>query len=330
MSINVIAQTGNEEIAMVYVGKTDAGHFVEFVESVQPPFPREEKWVLIVSPLLGCPVGCPMCDAGGWYKGKLSKKDILAQIDYMVKKRFGSNKVATKKFKIQFARMGEPAFNPAVLELLRELPTIYDTPCLMPSISTVAPCGCENFLEQLLAIKNQYYANGKFQMQFSIHTSDEELRNKIIPIKKWNFAQIAQYGERFYAPQDRKITLNFALAHDHALDAKMLRQFFDPKIFIIKLTPINPTMNAESNKLKSYIDPYSQDATKNQQLTKQLKDVGYEVLMSIGELEENKIGSNCGQYIKRFLDSEDNIKTNLKNSYEYQLVVCGEETDTVN
>jgi 23S rRNA (adenine2503-C2)-methyltransferase len=315
MTIEVIAQAGNEEIATVYVAKTASGTLVEFVESIQPPYPRSEKWVLIVSPLLGCPVGCPMCDAGGWYQGKLANEDILAQIDYMVNRRYPDKKITSKKFKIQFARMGEPAFNHAVLKTLSALPQRYDAPGLLPSISTVAPKGCNDFFTQLIAIKNSYYANGHFQLQFSIHTTDSELRDKIIPIKKWGFDEIAAYGEKFTTTQDndRKITLNFALAKGNPLDAKVLKNYFDPNKFFIKLTPLNPTLNAQAHNLESHIDPNATE--KNEQLVEELTTAGYEVLLSIGELEENKIGSNCGQYIKRFLDGA----TAIKDSYQYEL-----------
>ncbi|MCG3217917.1 MAG: radical SAM protein, partial [Candidatus Heimdallarchaeota archaeon] len=104
--MDIIAKAGNEEVAYVYVGEFDNEKMVEFVESVQPPIPREEKWVLIVSTLFGCPVGCKMCDAGGEYKGKLTTEEILAEIDYMVRKRFPDGNIPIPKFKIQFARMG--------------------------------------------------------------------------------------------------------------------------------------------------------------------------------------------------------------------------------
>ena len=72
--MRIIGKTGREDIALVYLAETKEGKLVEFVESVQPPIPRDEKWVLIVSTLYGCPVGCLFCDAGGWYDGKLSKE----------------------------------------------------------------------------------------------------------------------------------------------------------------------------------------------------------------------------------------------------------------
>jgi 23S rRNA (adenine2503-C2)-methyltransferase len=47
-----------------------------------------------------------------------------------------------------------------------------------------------------------------------------------------------------------------------------------------------------------------------------LSEVGYEVLVSIGELEENHIGSNCGQYITRYLDGG----AGFEEGYNYDLV----------
>ena len=91
--MKIIGRAGREDIAYVYLADMDNGHFVEFVESVQPPIPREDKWVLIVSTLFGCPIGCKICDAGGWYKGRLSKEDILRQIDYLVTQRYPYKKI---------------------------------------------------------------------------------------------------------------------------------------------------------------------------------------------------------------------------------------------
>ncbi|GAH16437.1 unnamed protein product, partial [marine sediment metagenome] len=68
--IEILGEYGREDLAKVYVAsmRGNKEYLVEFVESVQPPIPREKKWVLIVSTLFGCPVGCRMCDAGGEYK----------------------------------------------------------------------------------------------------------------------------------------------------------------------------------------------------------------------------------------------------------------------
>ncbi len=311
--MKVIASAGNEEFAMVYIVETDSGHLVECVESVQPPLAREKKWVLLVSTMYGCPIGCMMCDAGGYYHGKPTSDEIFAQIDFLVDRRFPDRKIPCEQFKIQFARMGEPSLNLQVLDVLQELPERYQAPGLMPSISTVAPAGAEKFFTSLLDIKQEKYTGGHFQFQVSLHTTDVELRDQFIPVKKWSFAQIGEYGERFYTVGDRKITLNFALAQGMPVDPAVLLNFFDPNKFLIKITPLNPTYRARENKLISYVDPLS--GVQKYEIVQGLQDSGYQVILSIGEKEENLIGSNCGQFLRRHLTAEHPID----DGYTYQV-----------
>ncbi|HDD60104.1 MAG: radical SAM protein [Thermoplasmata archaeon] len=290
--MRVTGRIGRDDIAVVYTADMGEGRMVEFVESVQPPIPRDEKWVLIISTLCGCPVGCRFCDAGSLdYRGPLSRDDMLAQIDFLVKMRYPSGRVPVKKFKIQFARMGEPAFNREVLEVLEALPGMYTAPGLMPCISTIAPEGSERFFDGLMEIKKRLYRY-RFQLQFSIHTTDERLRDWLMPVKKWSFEKISRYGEAFYDDGGRKITLNFALADGMPVEPKVLLRYFSPELFLIKITPVNPTYQAVKNKLSS--DRVSREWGR---IIERLSSSGYEVILSIGELEENRIGSNCGQYI---------------------------------
>ena len=287
--------------------------YIEFVESVQPPVPKQEKWVLIVSTLFGCPVGCKICDAGGFYKGKMTKEQILAQIDFLVDRDFPNRKVTVDKFKVQFARMGEPALNPAVLDVLEELPTRFDAPGLMPSISTIAPAGSEHFFDKLVDIKSRLYGRGRFQLQFSIHSTDSSQRDQWIPVKKWDLAAIAGYGKRFVASGDRKVTLNFALSTESVVEADTLLRYFDPDLFLIKLTPVNPTISVKESNISSALCEGREQA--GIAVMDGLRRSGYEVLISIGEWEENRIGSNCGQFIKKFQESE----LPMNDSYNYQL-----------
>jgi 23S rRNA (adenine2503-C2)-methyltransferase len=287
--------------------------FVEFVESVQPPVSREKKWVLIVSSLFGCPIGCSFCDAGITFKGKLSKEEIFSQIDFPIRKRFPGGDVPVEKFKVQFARVGEPALNCAVIEALSELPYRYNAPGLLPCVSTIAPGGSDVFFKGLLDIRKNVYRDRDFQLQFSIHTTDEELRDKLIPVKKWGFKKISDYGEVFFEEGRRKITLNFALGRDTPVDPSMLLGYFNPEKFLIKITPINPTYKAVKNKISSFVD--SKNNERIEGLINELKNAGYEVIKSIGILEENNIGSNCGQYLQTHLAATEN----LENSYTYSV-----------
>lgn len=276
-------------------------YVIEFVESLQPPFPREKKQVVIISTLFGCPGNCLFCDAGGDYHGKLTAGEMLAQVDYVARKRFTNGKIVTEKFKIQFARMGEPSLNPAVLEIMERLPGIYGTDALNVSLSTIAPSSAASreFFERLIDVKNRHYPDGRFQLQFSIHTTDDELRNRLMPIEKIPFEEMAAYGDRFFAPGsgDKKITLNFAQVKGYPIDPGILLEYFDPSKFLIKLTPVNPTRKARMLGLVSAIDPH--DDYTSSEIIKPLRQAGFDVILSIGELEENRIGSNCGQYVQR-------------------------------
>ncbi|MBU2609881.1 MAG: radical SAM protein, partial [Chloroflexi bacterium] len=233
---------------------------------------------------------------------------------YIVDRWYPDRRVPARKFKIQFARMGEPALNMAVLDALEELPRRYDAPGLMPSVSTIAPHGREAFFERLMEIKNRLYANGRFQFQFSIHTTDITLRDKLIPVRKFDFGWMAAYGERFLRPGDRKITLNFALAAGAPVEPEVLLRYFDPAKYLIKITPVNPTCHAIQNELVSYVDPHNPESARV--LTEKLSAAGYEVIVSIGEVIENQIGSNCGQYVLKYLENQEQVK----DGYTYQVV----------
>jgi len=312
--MKIITLKENPKLSAVYLADFGDGKLAEFADSVQPPQKIEEKWVILVSTLFGCPVGCKMCDAGNAipYGGPISVEGMLAQIDYAVVKRFPEGLPKIKKFKIQFARMGEPSFNPDVIKVLRQLPKIYPNAGLLPSVSTIAPRGRDDFFAELKRVKDDLYSDGHFQLQFSIHTTDPQKRDWLIPIKKWDLSEVAEYGNKFYSLGDRKITLNFALSEDAPLDPDTLLKHFSPDKFLIKITPVNPTCEATKNQIKSFAD--SQNNIRN--LKKGLEESGYEVIVSIGELEENEIGSNCGQLVMKYLKEKNGFRAK-STSYRY-------------
>jgi len=289
--MKVVSRAGKDDLATVYIAVTEDGKRVEFVESLQPPLPREEKWVVIISTLFGCPFGCLFCDAGRNYGGRLSSGQLLFQIDYLVKRRYPDFCIPSGKFKVQFARMGEPALNRSVLDVLKTLPSRYRAPGLLPALSTIAPAGRESFFEELYSIKESFY-RGRFQLQFSVHSTSESERDRLIPASKWKLRDISRYGEFFHRKGDRKITLNFALASGSEVDTAAMRDLFDPEKFMVKVTPVNPTRKAKENGVESVLGPGQECRAINR-----LREAGFETILSIGELEENAIGSNCGQFI---------------------------------
>lgn len=297
--MEVIRTYNSGEIATVFLGRTALGNEVEFVESIQLPLTRSDKEVIIVSTLVGCPIGCKFCDAGGFYRKKLTASEIFEQIDWVVHNRYGDRSIPSGKFKIQFARMGEPSLNDAVLDVLEELPRRYDAPGLLPSLSSVAPKGRDSFFERLLKIKHRIYTQN-FRLQFSIHSTDEKQKRARIPVETWGFERMSDFGLRFINKGD-KISLNFVLARDTIIESDVLARYFRPESFLIKITPVNPTYRAAEAQICSGLQGNS--VLFHADSLSQLRKLGFEVLLSIGEPRENAIGSNCGQFVRRHLEN---------------------------
>jgi len=301
--VQIISKTGDPRFAEVYVAmvRNNRKHLIEFVDACDPRYPKTEKWVIIVSTQIGCPVGCLMCDSGTFFHGNLTEDEIFAQIDHVLRNS-GSRPAefySHPKFKVQFARMGEPSLNSAVLNVLEGLKDRYAVKGLIPCIATTAPRESEKWFDRLAEIKNLYYKDGKFQLQFSLNSTDEAERDRFMPVEKWGLKDIAKYGDRFFAPGDRKIVLNFAMAKGTSFESSVIKKLFNPAKFIIKITPVNPTDLALENKVDTIVSPDNPNAVDG--LARELDSFGFDTIVSIGAREEIEIGSNCGQSTRRII-----------------------------
>lgn len=296
--MRLVSSSGNPDLAMVHVAEDPQGKRLEFVDSIQPPRTRDEKWVVIVSTMFGCPVGCQMCDAGGGYQGNVNAEGMLWQVREAVSQRFGNgDPPRTDMLKVQFARMGDPGLNDQVLEALVGLRRTYPDTNVVASVSTVGPTASRDFLDKLREVKEDHYPDGAFQLQFSIHSTDLEVRSRLCPINTLSFPEMGRIGKTFRTNGDKRVTLNFCLIKGVPIDPAVVRHHFDPKHFLIKLTPLNPTTRACEAGLVSLIEKDREEGA--QEYVEAFQAQGFDVLLSIGEYEENQIGSNCGQYLGR-------------------------------
>lgn len=299
--MRVLHQQGEDDIAVAYLAKFDGENkYVEFVDSLGGAASRKEKWVIIISSMFGCPVDCKFCDAGQFYEGPLSVDEMMEQVDYIVTKWSPDREITSDKFKVQFARIGEPSFNDAVLDTIVKIKEVYDPKTFMPCISTVAPAGRKRWFDALAELNNEIF-KGEFQLQFSIHSTDEEHRDFLIPVNKMSLEEISDYGEEFFCG-GRKIALNFALNGKNPIDVETLSSIFDQGSFAVKMTPLNPTLQAEKNDL---VNVFSEEGWQEYPVIDDLRSEGFDVYPSIGDLRENRIKSNCGQVLLSYLDPEE-------------------------
>jgi 23S rRNA (adenine2503-C2)-methyltransferase len=292
--------TGRDDLALVHLLQLgpDPTQLVETVDSVDPRFPRREKTVIILSTQFGCAVGCPICDAGGGFAGNLSAEQMLAQVRFVLRRR--PEILDSKKLKVHFARMGEPAHNAtAVLQALEQLPGLLPAPGLMPCVATVAPRGSQDFLKRLGRLKDRLYGGGRFQLQVSVNSTDPGVRRRLIPTPHLDLRQVAAACAGFHRPGQRKVALNFALAREVPVDVALLSGTFNPGQYMVKLTPVNPTRRAREHGLETVLSAGQPRAT--EALVERLRAAGFDVVVSIGEPDEIAIGSNCGQLVRAHL-----------------------------
>jgi 23S rRNA (adenine2503-C2)-methyltransferase len=293
--LKILARREVPGLATLYLAELDAARRVEFVDTLEPGAPKSEKWVMMISTQAGCAVGCRMCDAGATgYQGNLSAPELLGQIRFIAAQNPGLDLARHPKVEIHFARMGEPALNPAVLEALRGLARQCPGPGVIVSVSTVAPKSpaVAPWFEELRRIKSDCFPGGRFQLQFSLHATDEGRRREIIPIKKWTLEEVADYGRRFVRPGDRKVTLNFAPGPGATLDAAVIARVFDPEHFLVKVTAVNPTLSAR----RSQTTHVWNEAPRSVRAAEaELRRRGFAVILAPGLPEEIASDAACGQ-----------------------------------
>lgn len=294
----VVDVLGRPDLAQIYLVRLrdDPLAMVECVGAVDPSLPKSEKLVVVVSTQLGCAVGCPMCDAGTSFHGNLTSSEILSQIEHVLSDWAGPEARTCPKLKVQFARMGEPALNPSVLEVLEVLPTRVPTPGLMPCIATTAPRSARRWFERLVELRDRHYGKGQFQLQLSVQSTDEVIRDGMIPIPKWSLREMAAYSEAFVRAEDRKVTLNFAMARGVPISAKAVARWFNPEKVVVKLTPLNPTDRAVESGLVSSFEAGEEARVKP--LVSALQAEGFDCIVSVGLPEESQMRSSCGQLVR--------------------------------
>lgn len=304
--VRTLRVDGLAELHLARMG--DPRRLVEFVDTLEPGVPKAEKWVLMISTQVGCPVGCSLCDAGALgYGGNLSPEEILEQVRHVLAANPSLDPASHPKLKIHFARMGEPTLNPAVLPALRALRELVPGPGLMPSLSTVAPRtpAAEGFLADLRAVKDELYPGGRFQLQFSLHATDDAARARIVPIRAWGLERIAAYGAAFRRPGDRRVTLNFAPPPGIPLDPEAVAARFSPEHFLVKVTPVNPTRAADR---AGHTRAWSEAPEDVAGFARRLESLGFEVILSPSLPVEIAAATSCGQLWSEALRDQARVR----------------------
>lgn len=197
---------------------------------------RLERWMIGVSVMSGCPVGCKFCATGKMKKCRsLYSEEIVEQVIRMIEKN-DIDPSKSKEFKINYTRMGEPFLNiDNVRKAIRDIDVyLYDIN-VHHYISTIG-------------VKNADYSwiKDNITLQFSVHSFDENYRNWLIPYK--NKITLEEMG-KVRTKSKLKSTLNLTMARDNDFDIQKMVKYFDKDRFFIKISPINENSVSKENKM---------------------------------------------------------------------------------
>lgn len=194
---------------------------------------RTNRWMIGVSCMSGCPVHCKFCATGKLKKWRnLTAKEIVEQVEFIINKNKDYKFEDAWEHKINYTRMGEPFLN---IEEVKKAIEIIDKkyPNTHHYISTVGLQGADFS-----------WIKDNITLQVSLHSLDEDRRHNLIPIN--NLMSIEELGQ-IRTNSNLKTTVNMTLVDFVDFDINILKQYFDPKYFFIKLSPINENEISESN-----------------------------------------------------------------------------------
>lgn len=215
-----------------------------------------EKFMVGVSTQSGCPIQCKFCAVNeltrkqGWRN--LTADEIFNQVVWAIEQT-GADPSKAKLFRVLLTRMGEPALNiDNVAEAIARIKERW--PFARVQVSTIGMTRLSQLLMQKLMKVEECYKHPFIELQFSVHTTDNEYRKWLQGTKVVNLEVVAEWCKEWMSseiPREWTPTLNFSLAVDTPFVVSKLKDLFNPDHVFIKLSPINENKESDSNGLKS-------------------------------------------------------------------------------
>lgn len=258
IGLGSLIEYNNREFAngVVYLLKTQDGYPLEVTDTFLPYYTkdaigrkqnkldnynlasRNDRWMIGVSCMSGCPVKCKFCSTGQLKRWRnLTANEIFEQVKFILDKHKGyNNPYDSKEFKINYTRMGEPFLN---IDAVKEAMKLVDE--YLPGLKV-------HHYISTIGIKDSDFSwiKDNITLQISLHSLDNDRRNDLIPYK--NKLTIEELGQ-IRTKSNLKTTVNMTLVDESDFDITELVKYFSPEHFFIKLSPINPNPISEGNKL---------------------------------------------------------------------------------
>lgn len=282
-------------------------------ESVLYAYPDyKTRTVICCSTQSGCPVGCRFCGAGDAFVRSLTAEEIVSQVEYSIKQT-KVDPLTMGRLQIMFMSMGEPLLNWKNLKAaLESLYKMYPNAALL--ISTIGPN--VNY-QELVDLSVKIPTIG---LQFSVHKSTDEERNKLIPFKsKLSLEEINTEGCIWKNATGRKPFFNYCAADDNTSDDDVanLKDIFNPNTWECTISVIcerNDGLPAKNDHQRDLATKFSE----------KMLNAGYNVRV-FDPAGQDDIGGGCGQlwFVQKWMqDNPELARPSVGNGLPIIHVPC--------
>ena len=219
-------------LTMKTLFRLDDGNFIEAVLMYY-----EDRRTLCISSQSGCGIGCSFCATGQMgFRRNLTSGEIVAQVLYYARYLDEMGENVTN---VVVMGMGEPFQNyDRVISALNRLndPKALGLGARRFTISTVG------LIPKIRQFADEGY---QYNLAISLHTVDDELRSKLIPINKRYPVDDLISACRYYVHKtSRRVTFEYALiqdVNDSIEDALALAEKLRGMICHVNVIQLNPT-----------------------------------------------------------------------------------------
>ena len=205
--------------------------------------PHDYGYSLCVSSQVGCPMACSFCASGAYgFKRNLETYEMVLQV--LDVERYSKKKISS----VVIMGIGEPFLNyDKVIKFVR----------IVNNDNGIA-IGARHITISTSGIipKFKDFENENFQVNLaiSLHASNNELRDKLMPVnKKYNIEELISAVKTYIEHTNRRVTIEYLLidgVNDLDINAKELGKLLKGLNVYVNLIPYNETSNNDYKRSK--------------------------------------------------------------------------------
>jgi 23S rRNA (adenine2503-C2)-methyltransferase len=307
-SLETIRQTSGKDGTVKTLFKLTDDKTIEAALMLYGEEGRGERRTVCVSTQAGCSIGCPFCATGQQgYERNLTPGEIVDQVLYFAgylkhqpkESENTGGKAEGRISNIVFMGMGEPLAN-------------YDN--LWQAIETLNAPGCfglgaRNMVISTAGLVPQIKRLSKEKLQVglavSLHASDNQVRNKLVPInRKYPLEELIQACRDYTRLTGRRLSFEYILfkgINDSTAQARALAALIKGIKCHVNLIPANLTAETAFQS-----PPYNRVLAFQNELKRN------HINVTLREKRGHDIDAGCGQLRGRFLQESDREKEKIQ------------------